>query len=96
MNNFSGVSSAQTNDAHIQLNFIFGMNTQIKNNLYFLDEEKIIYPAGHNVVQYQIQDKTQVYYQAPIEYRGISCIELSPLRRWLAIGLKTPRINDEK
>ncbi|EAS05472.2 WD40 domain protein (macronuclear) [Tetrahymena thermophila SB210] len=84
------------NTQHIQLKFAFGINTNIKNNLYFLDEEKIIYPAGYNIVQYNIQDKTQVYYQGLTDYRGISCIELSPLRRWLAVGLKGAKFDNEK
>ncbi|EGR29835.1 WD repeat protein [Ichthyophthirius multifiliis] len=79
----------QTSDAHIQLGFVFGMNSQIRTNIYFLDEEKIIYPAGHNIVQYHIQDKIQVYYYGSTDYRGISCIELSPMHRQLAVGFKS-------
>lgn len=30
-----------------------------------------------------------------IEHRGITCIELSPLRRWLAVGLKGQRIEEK-
>ena len=37
---------------------IFGMNTVIQNHLHYIDEHKIIYPAGYHVVEYNMQDKS--------------------------------------
>ena len=34
------------------------MNGEMKNNLYFVDDHRILYPAGHNVVYYNIDDKS--------------------------------------
>lgn len=64
------------------------MNSAIKNNIYYQDEEKIIYPAGYHVVLQDLKDQSQLYYQGQAEFRGISCVALSPLRRYLAVGAK--------
>ncbi|EWS71110.1 WD40 domain protein (macronuclear) [Tetrahymena thermophila SB210] len=76
---------------HIQLKYIFGMNNEIRNSLQFHDEDRIIYPAGYNVVLHDLNDKSQHYYQGTNEYRGISCLALSPLKRYLALGVKGQR-----
>lgn len=40
----------------------FGVNTDIKSGLFLTDEDKhLIYPAGHNVVMYKIDDKEQFF-----------------------------------
>jgi hypothetical protein len=35
--------------------FIFGVNGDIKNNLHLIDEHKLLYVAGHNVVVYSTE-----------------------------------------
>jgi hypothetical protein len=35
--------------------FIFGANGDIKNNLHLIDEHKLLYVAGHNVVVYSTE-----------------------------------------
>ena len=40
----------------------FGVNTEIKGGLFLTDEDKhLIYPAGHNVVMYKVDDKEQFF-----------------------------------
>ena len=31
---------------------------QASDNVHFLDEQRIIYPAGHNIVVFHIEDKS--------------------------------------
>ncbi len=38
--------------------FMFGVNGQIKNNLHRVDDNKLAYLAGHNVVIYNLQEKS--------------------------------------
>ncbi len=38
--------------------FVFGMKGDVQGNVFFLDEQRVIYPAGHNVVIYNIDEKT--------------------------------------
>ena len=37
--------------------FIFGINGQIKNNLHVVDEKKLLYVAGHNVIIYNMDER---------------------------------------
>ena len=31
------------------LQFLFGLNSKVHNNVLFVDENKVIYPSGHSV-----------------------------------------------
>ncbi|CAD8112856.1 unnamed protein product [Paramecium primaurelia] len=72
----------------LQPKYIFGLNSNLRNNLYFMDDTRIIYPAGFHIVCYSLQDKSQSYFQGFEHYRGFSCMTLSPMKRFLAAGVK--------
>jgi hypothetical protein len=36
--------------------FVFGVNGDLRNNLHLVDEHKLAYVAGHNVVVYSTED----------------------------------------
>jgi hypothetical protein len=39
--------------------FIAGIKTDVKESiLYGMDDKEVIYPAGHNIVFYNIEDKS--------------------------------------
>ena len=66
---------------HIQLKYIFGVNDAFSNNLHYRDEQVLLYSAGYHVVSYNTEEKTQTYYNGLENYRGFSCMCLSPNRR---------------
>ena len=37
----------------------FGIKADVKDNICYLDEQTVIYPAGHNVVIFNTEQKTQ-------------------------------------
>jgi hypothetical protein len=41
--------------------FIFGVKGDVKNNLFYIDDQRVLYPAGHNVILYNMDEKTQIY-----------------------------------
>jgi len=41
------------------LRFFFGLKSDVRNNVHFIDDQKILYPAGHNVVIYDMDNKSQ-------------------------------------
>ena len=43
--------------------FVFGVNGDLKNNLHFIDEHKLLYVAGHNFVVYSTDEKNQYFLQ---------------------------------
>ena len=65
--------------------FIFGINGQLKNNLFLLEDHRIVYTAGHNVVVYNTEDKSQYFYSGSEGTKGITSISLSPGKKHIAI-----------
>jgi len=54
--------SIPSNTIHINDNniyrFIFGVNGDLKNNIFLLEDHRILYSAGHNIVLYNTEDKS--------------------------------------
>jgi hypothetical protein len=65
--------------------FIFGVNGQIKNNLFIIEEKKLVYVAGHNVIIYNVEENTQFFIPGSEGTECINFITLSPTNRFLAI-----------
>ena len=56
-----------------------------------VEEHKVIYTAGHNVVLFNTEDKTMYFFSGQEGSLGITSIALSPLKRYLAIAEKAER-----
>lgn len=65
--------------------FIFGINGMLSNNLHIVDEKKLLYVAGHNVIIYNIDEKSQHFISGCEGSEGINAISVSPQQRYLAI-----------
>ena len=44
----------------LQLKWLYGLK-QDNPQIYYLDEHKVVYVAGHNIVTYNVEDKTMLY-----------------------------------
>lgn len=53
-----------------------------------MNENEAIYPCGHNVVFYNIEDGTQRYIQGIEGTEGITALALSKSKKWLAVAEK--------
>jgi hypothetical protein len=38
---------------------IFGLKPDVKSNVHYVDDQTVLYPAGHNVIIYSAETKTQ-------------------------------------
>lgn len=38
--------------------FVFGFKGDVQGNIFFCEDSRVIYPAGHNVVIYNVDEKT--------------------------------------
>jgi len=47
--------------------FIFGVNGEIRNNIYLIEDHRVIYSAGHNIVLYNTEDKSQYFFPGKFE-----------------------------
>ncbi len=43
----------------IQMKHMFGLNGQMRDSLHFKTDTEIFYQAGNNVIEYNIEEKTQ-------------------------------------
>lgn len=70
----------------IQTKHIFGLKADTNGSVFHIDEQKVIYTAGHNVVIYSPEEKQQQFFPGLANSLGITAITLSPLRRHLAVA----------
>ena len=67
--------------------YSFGLKGDVSNNISYLDEQTIIYPAGANLIIYNVDQKTQKF----ISSSGAECITamaVSPNKRYVATAEK--------
>ena len=70
--------------------FIAGMKADVNNNIFFLNDSTVLYPAGHNIVIYNMDDKQQTRYIPGIEgSEGITALALNRNKTHLAVAEKT-------
>ena len=41
----------------------FGVNTSLKDSLFLVDDNTLLYVAGHNIVKYRLNEKDQIFMQ---------------------------------
>lgn len=70
--------------------FIFGVNGELRNNLHLVDENKLLYTAGHNIVVYSTDEKNQYFLQGSEGVEKISTIAVSKSKKYLAVCEKGP------
>lgn len=46
----------------LQHKFLCGLGGSVKQNIFFLDDSQtILYPCGHNIIVYNMDDRSQKY-----------------------------------
>lgn len=84
--------------------FISGLKADVSDNIFFLDDNQVVYPAGHNIVIYHIEEGTQKIYPCIEGTEGVTAMALSKNRRTLAVAEKSDkspiitiyRVDDER
>ena len=64
---------------------IFGLRGDVKDNVHYVDEAALVYPAGHNIVIHNLESKQQQFMPLPAESEGLLGLALTPNRRFLAV-----------
>ncbi|GAQ89010.1 hypothetical protein KFL_004790040 [Klebsormidium nitens] len=70
------------------LRHVFGLKGSIRDNIHFIEDVTVVYPAGRNVVVYNIEQKTQRFISGSPESDGISAIAVSANRKLIAVAEK--------
>jgi cilia- and flagella-associated protein 57 len=71
--------------------FIAGLRTEVKNNIFYLNDNTVLYPVGHNVVIYNTEDKNQKYIPGIEGSEGISALAVSQSKKFLAVAERTDK-----
>lgn len=66
--------------------FIFGVRSDIKESLHFWDERKLVYVAGHNVVDYNMEENQQKFYSPTEGSLSITSLTMSTQRALMAFA----------
>jgi hypothetical protein len=65
---------------------VFGLKSNIKDNLHYLEDGSYVYPAGHTVAIISSDGKTHRFIPGTPECDGITAIMLSPNKKLLAVA----------
>jgi len=81
----------------LQLRHVFGFRSDVSNPFNFLDENHVLFTAGHSVVIHNIEDKTQTFisgqnHGASLPSCGITAVDIFPPKKLIAIAEKTEKV----
>ena len=71
-----------------QTRYSFGIKSDVKNNVFYHDEQTLIYPAGTNLVVYNIDQRTQKFLALGAGGESVTAMAISPNRRYAAVSEK--------
>nr|XP_008963610.2 cilia- and flagella-associated protein 57 isoform X5 [Pan paniscus]XP_054950345.1 cilia- and flagella-associated protein 57 isoform X5 [Pan paniscus]XP_054950348.1 cilia- and flagella-associated protein 57 isoform X5 [Pan paniscus] len=65
---------------------VFGLRSHVANNIFYFDEQIIIFPSGNHCVKYNVDQKWQKFIPGSEKSQGMLALSISPNRRYLAIS----------
>ena len=78
-------------DVSLAPKFLFGLKGDVRTNLFYLDDNTILYPCGHNIVMFNTDERTQKYISGIEGSEGITSLALSPSKKFLAVCERAER-----
>ncbi|KAK2860815.1 hypothetical protein Q7C36_004981 [Tachysurus vachellii] len=70
---------------------VFGLRAAVRNNLFFLDEQTVVYPSGNNCVCYNIHQRCYKFMAGTERSQGMQALAISPNWRYLAVSERGER-----
>ncbi|CAM9162267.1 unnamed protein product [Pylaiella littoralis] len=68
---------------------LFGLKTDVKSNVHFVDEHLVVYPCGHSVVFLHVESRAQQLIGGTAS-AGVTALALTSNRRLLAVAEAAP------
>ncbi|XP_058298828.1 cilia- and flagella-associated protein 57 isoform X4 [Hylobates moloch] len=65
---------------------VFGLRSHVANNIFYFDEQIIVFPSGNHCVKYNVDQKWQKFIPGSDKSQGMLALSISPNRRYLAIS----------
>ena len=74
----------------VQTKFSFGLKGEVASNVWYLDEQSIIYPSGANLVIFNVDQKAQKFIPTSAGGEGMTALAVSPNKRYVAVAERKP------
>jgi WD40 repeat protein len=71
-----------------QIKQVIGLRSNVSNCIAYQDEQTIVYPAGSNIIIYNIDQKSQKYIPCSEKSTGMTTMCISQNKRYIAIAEK--------
>ncbi|KAI9355918.1 WD repeat domain 65-like protein [Zopfochytrium polystomum] len=72
----------------MQPSHVFGLNATVDGNISYIDDQTVLYPAGSQLIQYHLEQKTQKFIGLT-EGDGISAMQVCPSGSHVAVGMRS-------
>eukprot|EP00002_Diphylleia_rotans_P028089 TRINITY_DN5662_c0_g1_i1.p1 TRINITY_DN5662_c0_g1~~TRINITY_DN5662_c0_g1_i1.p1 ORF type:complete len:989 (+),score=210.63 TRINITY_DN5662_c0_g1_i1:224-3190(+) len=81
---------ADSESSYVRLNpsFAFGIQGRIRDNVFYLDEERILYPVGNHIVIFNVESREMTFLPDSDKVKGFIAMAVSPNRKYLAVSEK--------
>ena len=64
----------------------YGLKSTVNDNVHYIDEQTIVYPAGANVVIYSLESRSQRFLPCTTGFVGVTCLAMSVNKKYLAVA----------
>ena len=72
--------------AAAQAKYSFGLKGDVATNVWYLDEQSIIYPSGANLIIFNVDQKVQKFISGSSGSEGMTALAVSPNKRYAAVA----------
>eukprot|EP00304_Pavlova_gyrans_P012532 CAMPEP_0206035036 /NCGR_PEP_ID=MMETSP1466-20131121/1785_1 /ASSEMBLY_ACC=CAM_ASM_001126 /TAXON_ID=44452 /ORGANISM="Pavlova gyrans, Strain CCMP608" /LENGTH=1327 /DNA_ID=CAMNT_0053409369 /DNA_START=150 /DNA_END=4130 /DNA_ORIENTATION=+ len=87
--------AASTGNATVTPKHVFGLKADVTDNVAYLDEQTSIFPAGHNLVIHNTEQRSQKFVPGTDGSLGIIAMAVSNNRKFVAIAERPERPTDK-
>lgn len=77
----------------IYIRHVFGLKGDVKNNIFYVEEQNVLYPAGNNAIIYNTETKTQKFLSIAELNETIIAMSLSQNKKLLAVALRCEKLS---
>ena len=70
---------------------VFGIKGDVREPVAFIDEQSVLYPAGHNTVIYSMENRTQKFLPGTEKTEEITAVAVSPNKKFAAVAEKSDK-----
>jgi hypothetical protein len=70
---------------------VFGFRGDVADNVAYAEDGSVVYPAGHNIVLYSADTKTQRLISGTLESEGITAMCVSANKKLLAVAERSEK-----